>query len=129
MGDINIGAIGGPVTGSAVGPDATVYNRVSATSIASAEDYLAEVEALRKSLQQASLQREAKQQAPDVTLDDAIAALAWLRQHYTDPSKPADADRRLTALKRLRKVWTPLVEMAKQLPAGLLAGWIVEAMN
>ena len=124
MGDVNIGAIGGSVTGSAIGRNATVHHTGSATPLTSAEQYVAEIEAIRKALQQ-----EADRGQPDVALDDAIAALAWLRQHHANQSKPGDADQRLTALKRLRKVWTPLVEMAKQLPAGVMAGWIIEAMK
>lgn len=126
MGDTNIGAVNfgsGNVTaeGNAVGRNAIAFN--GKMPITSAE-FVAEVGALRKKLQQ-----EAEGGQPDVAVDDAIAALAWLRQHHAARTRPADADQRVAALKRLRKVWTPLVEMAKQLPAGVMAGWIVEALK
>ena len=123
MGDMNIGAVGGSVSGSAIGRRATVYNTRS-TPLTSAAEFVAELDAMRQALQQ-----EANRSQPDVALDDAIAALAWLCQHHADQTKPADADHRLSALKRLRKVWTSLAEMAMQVPAGVVAGWIVEAMK
>jgi hypothetical protein len=123
MGDTNIGAIGGSVSGSAIGRRAIVYN-AGTSPVTTPEEYVAKLDALRE-----ALQHEAGHGEPDPRLYDAIAALAWLRQHHGDQARPADADQRLGALRRLGKVWVQLVEMAKQLPAGVVAGWIVEAMK
>lgn len=124
MGEINIGAIGGSVTGSAIGRHATVHNTASPMPLTSVAEFLAQIAAIRRTLQQ-----EAMQGPPDLAREDAIAALAWLYEHHGDPTKPADADQRFSALKRLQKVWTLLVDMVKQVPAGVIATWIVEGLK
>lgn len=128
MGDTNIGFIASgsgntEAQGIVVGRGAAV-NNFSPVSLTSAQTFLAELDRLRSELRE-----QAEHGQSDVSIDDAIAALSWLQQHYSEQVKPADGDQRLNSLKRLQKVWTQVGDVAKQVSAGVIAGWILDAMN
>jgi hypothetical protein len=124
MGDLNIGGVNSTVGGTAVGRGATVYNAASHGPVQSAEEFAKWLDGLR-----AALQTQAAKSEANLDLADGAAAVAWLRQHYADAEPPPEAKQRLGALRRLSTTWPQLLEMAKQLPAGILAGWIVEIMK
>jgi len=122
MDEINVGAIGAgaSVSRSAIGHGATVVNTDGSGPPRTADEFRASLDRLRRSLDAAD---------PDLRLQDALAALVWLRTHLESRTVPPDGPERLQALRRSRRVWAPLWEMTKQLPSGVIAGWIVEGMK
>jgi hypothetical protein len=130
MGENNVGAINygsgtANVSDTAVGRKAAVYHVEAGGPVTTAQQFGLELDALRRAL----VREQAEATEPGVELDDTIAAINWLRHHLTEPAKPADAERRLGALRRLHWVWSRLVQLAAGVPAGVVAGWIVEAMK